>query len=148
MESLGSILRRPEAGAFLGLAFVFSFFTIFGSEHFLSFAGAASWLNVAANLGMIAIPIGFLMIAVTAGFAAVTYWLGRDPAPTVDPETLRGLRARVARRRNGDAQSTDGAQSTGNARSAGNARSTGHDGSPTQVMPRPEDPRPPQYPEA
>lgn len=63
MDSLSGILRRPEAGAFLGLAFVFIFFTTFGSEHFLSFAGAASWLNVAANLGMIAIPIGFLMIA-------------------------------------------------------------------------------------
>lgn len=61
--SLAALLRRPEAGAFLGLAFVFVFFTIFGSSHFLTPAGAASWLNVAANLGMIAIPIGFLMIA-------------------------------------------------------------------------------------
>lgn len=61
--SIGSLLIRPEAGAFLGMVFVFSFFAIFGGSTFTSFAGAASWLNVAANLGIIAIPIGFLMIA-------------------------------------------------------------------------------------
>lgn len=61
--SFASLIRRPEAGAVLGMVFVFLFFTIFGSTHFNSFAGAASWLNVAANLGIIAIPIGFLMIA-------------------------------------------------------------------------------------
>ncbi len=58
-----SLLRRPEAGALLGLIFVAIFFTVFGGQLFLSPAGAASWLNVAANLGIIAIPIGFLMIA-------------------------------------------------------------------------------------
>ena len=61
--SIAELIRRPEAGAFLGMVAVFIFFTIFGSEHFASAAGAASWLNVAANLGIIAIPIGFLMIA-------------------------------------------------------------------------------------
>ena len=60
---LTGLLRRPEAGAFLGLLFVFIFFTIFGSTQFLAPAGASSWLNVAANLGVIAIPIGLLMIA-------------------------------------------------------------------------------------
>jgi simple sugar transport system permease protein len=60
---LAGLLRRPEAGAFLGLAFVFIFFTVFGSAQFLAPAGAASWLNVAANLGVVAIPIGLLMIA-------------------------------------------------------------------------------------
>lgn len=61
--SFAGLIRRPEAGAVLGMVFVFLFFTIFGSTHFNSIAGAASWLNVAANLGIIAIPIGFLMIA-------------------------------------------------------------------------------------
>ncbi|MEZ5931001.1 MAG: ABC transporter permease [Alphaproteobacteria bacterium] len=61
--SFDSLIRRPEAGAFLGMVFVFVFFVIFGGKNFMSFAGAASWLNVAANLGIIAIPIGFLMIA-------------------------------------------------------------------------------------
>ncbi|PRY82908.1 ABC transporter permease [Donghicola tyrosinivorans] len=61
--SFSSLIRRPEAGAFLGMVFVFLFFSLFGGSTFTSFAGAASWLNVAANLGIIAIPIGFLMIA-------------------------------------------------------------------------------------
>jgi simple sugar transport system permease protein len=61
--SLGSLLRRPETGSFLGLAAVFTFFWIFGGANFASPSGAASWLNVAAALGIIAIPIGLLMIA-------------------------------------------------------------------------------------
>ena len=61
--SLGSLLRRPETGSFLGLATVFIFFTIFGGENFASATGAASWLNVAASLGIVALPMGLLMIA-------------------------------------------------------------------------------------
>ncbi len=61
--SLGSLLRRPEAGSFLGLVAVFIFFSIFGGSDFASLTGAASWLNVAASIGIVAIPIGLLMIA-------------------------------------------------------------------------------------
>jgi simple sugar transport system permease protein len=61
--SIGALLRRPETGSFLGLAAVFGFFTFFGGSNFASIGGAASWLNVAAALGIIAIPIGLLMIA-------------------------------------------------------------------------------------
>lgn len=61
--SIGGLLRRPEAGAFLGLSAVLIFFTIFGGVTFLKPAGVASWMNVAANLGVIAIPVGLLMIA-------------------------------------------------------------------------------------
>ena len=61
--SFGSLMRRPETGSFLGLAAVFLFFTAFGGSNFASFTGAASWLNVAAQLGIVAIPIGLLMIA-------------------------------------------------------------------------------------
>lgn len=61
--SVGGLFRRPEAGAFLGLVGVFAFFLAFGSMDFLKPAGAASWLNVAANLGIVAFPIGLLMIA-------------------------------------------------------------------------------------
>jgi len=61
--SIGALMRRPETGSFLGLAAVFTFFTVFGGLNFASFSGAASWLNVAAALGIIAIPIGLLMIA-------------------------------------------------------------------------------------
>lgn len=62
-SALGGLLRRPEAGAFLGLVAVLVFFGIFGGLTFLQPAGMASWMNVAANLGVIAIPIGLLMIA-------------------------------------------------------------------------------------
>ena len=61
--SLGHLLRRPETGSFLGLVAVFVFFWIFGGSNFASATGAASWLNVAAGLGIVAIPIGLLMIA-------------------------------------------------------------------------------------
>uniref|UniRef100_A0A7C1T6Y6 Xylose transport system permease protein XylH n=1 Tax=Agrobacterium albertimagni TaxID=147266 RepID=A0A7C1T6Y6_9HYPH len=61
--SIGNLLRRPEMGAFLGMIFVAAFFTVFGGALFLSPQGIASWMNVAANLGIIAVPIGFLMIA-------------------------------------------------------------------------------------
>ncbi|MFC3631559.1 ABC transporter permease [Paracoccus angustae] len=59
----GNHLRRPEAGALLGLLAVLVFFVIFGGVNFLKPAGTASWLNVAANLGIVALPIGLLMIA-------------------------------------------------------------------------------------
>jgi simple sugar transport system permease protein len=52
--SISGLFRRPEAGAFLGLFGVFVFFLAFGSIDFL---------NVAANLGIVAFPIGLLMIA-------------------------------------------------------------------------------------
>ena len=61
--SIGSLLRRPEAGAFLGLMAVMIFFAVFGGITFIKPAGMSSWLNVAANLGIIAIPVGLLMIA-------------------------------------------------------------------------------------
>lgn len=60
---LNNLFRRPEAGALLGMVFVTIFFALFGGISFLSLGGIASWLNVAASLGIIAIPIGFLMIA-------------------------------------------------------------------------------------
>lgn len=61
--SIGNLLRRPEAGAFLGMLAVILFFLVFGGGNFLKPAGIASWLNVAANIGIIAIPVGLLMIA-------------------------------------------------------------------------------------
>jgi simple sugar transport system permease protein len=62
-RSLHDLIRRPEAGALIGTLAVFAFFAVFGGAKFLSAGGAASWLNVAAELGIIAIPVGLLMIA-------------------------------------------------------------------------------------
>jgi len=62
-RSLHDLTRRPEAGALIGTLAVFVFFAVFGGAEFLSAGGAASWLNVAAELGIIAIPVGLLMIA-------------------------------------------------------------------------------------
>ncbi len=61
--TLGNLIRRPESGALIGTVGVFVFFAIFGGAQFLSAGGTASWLNVAAELGIIAIPVGLLMIA-------------------------------------------------------------------------------------
>ena len=62
-SSLGRLLRRPEAGSFLGMVAVFVFFAIIAGDAFVSLAGLASWLNVAAEVGIVALPIGLLMIA-------------------------------------------------------------------------------------
>lgn len=61
--SFGSFLRKPEAGAVLSLIAVALFFVIFGGANLGKFAGAASWVNFAANLGIVALPVGLLMIA-------------------------------------------------------------------------------------
>ena len=62
-SSLGSVVRRPEAGSFLGLIVVYVFFAILGGQSFLGLTGWSSWLNMAAEIGIIALPIGLLMIA-------------------------------------------------------------------------------------
>ncbi|SJM29066.1 putative ABC transport system, permease protein [Mesorhizobium delmotii] len=61
--ALGRLARRPEAGTFLGLITVFVFFAMFGGAQFVSPAGFASWLNIAAEIGIVALPVGILMIA-------------------------------------------------------------------------------------
>jgi simple sugar transport system permease protein len=57
------LLFRPEAGALVGTVGMFVFFAIFGGQEFLATGGIASWLNVAAELGIIALAVGLLMIA-------------------------------------------------------------------------------------
>ena len=59
----GRLLRRPEAGAFIGLLAVFLFFALLGGRVFVGPAGFASWLNIAAEIGIVALPVGLLMIA-------------------------------------------------------------------------------------
>lgn len=62
-RALARLARRPEAGSFLGMVAVFVFFSISAGAAFLSPAGFSSWLNVAAEIGIVALPIGLLMIA-------------------------------------------------------------------------------------
>ncbi|TCN33864.1 ABC transporter permease [Sinorhizobium americanum] len=61
--TIGQLSRRPEAGSLLGLIAVFVFFAMIGGSVFLSSAGYASWLNIAAEIGLVALPVGLLMIA-------------------------------------------------------------------------------------
>ena len=61
--SLASFLRKPEAGAVLSLLAITAFFVLFGGVNLGNFLGAASWLNFAANLGIVALPVGLLMIS-------------------------------------------------------------------------------------
>ncbi len=61
--TLSKLSRRPEMGSFLGMVAVFFFFVVFAGSVFTSPAGFSSWLNVAAEIGIVALPIGLLMIA-------------------------------------------------------------------------------------
>jgi len=63
MNLINSFLRRPEAGSVLSLIAVIAFFVVIGGVNLGSMIGAASWVNFAANLGIVAIPVGLLMIA-------------------------------------------------------------------------------------
>jgi len=63
MHAFSAFLRRPEAGAVLSLVGVIAFFVIFGGVNLGTLFGAASWVNFAANLGIVAMPVGLLMIA-------------------------------------------------------------------------------------
>ena len=58
------LLRRPEAGAFFAALLVYLFFAIAAwKASFVSFNGAAAWLDTSAELGIMALAIGMLMIA-------------------------------------------------------------------------------------
>ncbi|MEZ5535440.1 MAG: ABC transporter permease [Thiolinea sp.] len=63
MTNFGHFLRIPGAAAVLSLIAVIAFYVIFGGVDLIKLAGAASWVNFAANLGIVAIPVGLLMIA-------------------------------------------------------------------------------------
>jgi simple sugar transport system permease protein len=57
-------LTRPELAAVAGAILVFAFFAIVaGDSGFLTEGGAATYLEVAAQLGIVAVPVSMLMIA-------------------------------------------------------------------------------------
>lgn len=61
--SLGGLIRRPETGSLIGFIVVYVFFALLGGPIFLGAPGWSSWLNIAAEVGIIALPVGLLMIA-------------------------------------------------------------------------------------
>lgn len=62
-HSLGALARRPETGSFIGFIVVFIFFAALGGPVFMGAPGWSSWLNIAAEVGIIALPVGLLMIS-------------------------------------------------------------------------------------
>ena len=61
--SLGALARRPETGTVIGLLVVYTFFAVLGGPVFMGAPGWSSWLNIAAEVGIIALPVGLLMIS-------------------------------------------------------------------------------------
>jgi len=60
---LKKLIRRPELGAVSGAVLVWILFAIVaGDRGFLSLRGAANYLEVAAELGILAVPVALLMI--------------------------------------------------------------------------------------
>ncbi|MEI4488908.1 ABC transporter permease [Frigidibacter sp. MR17.14] len=60
---LAALTKRAETGALVSLLAVILIFVVFGGADMGTMLGAASWVNFAANLGIVAIPVGLLMIA-------------------------------------------------------------------------------------
>ena len=61
--SFGRLIRLPETGCFIGFVVVYIFFAFLGGAVFVGAPGWSSWLNIAAEVGIIALPVGLLMIA-------------------------------------------------------------------------------------
>jgi simple sugar transport system permease protein len=61
---VSKLLNRPELGAVAGAVLVFVFFaTVAGDRGFLTSTGTISYLEVSAQLGILAVPVAMLMIA-------------------------------------------------------------------------------------
>ena len=58
---LTTMVVRPETGAFIGALVVFLFFS-FAADKFLTWSGAATWLDDSATLGIMAVAVALLMI--------------------------------------------------------------------------------------
>ncbi|WP_421726508.1 ABC transporter permease [Bauldia sp.] len=64
LVAMKSILHRPEFGAFAAFVLTYLFFAVVTTgTGFVSIDGTAGWLNLAAELGIVAIPVGLLMIS-------------------------------------------------------------------------------------
>ncbi|GEM46272.1 ABC transporter permease [Deinococcus cellulosilyticus] len=64
ISPLKKLLSRPELGSVAGLILVFSFFALTaGNQGFLTVSGTVNYLEVAAQLGILAVTVSLLMIA-------------------------------------------------------------------------------------
>ena len=62
--ALKRLMTRPELAAVAGAVLVFAFFAVVaGDSGFLTTGGTASYLEIAAQLGIVAVPVAMLMIA-------------------------------------------------------------------------------------
>ena len=66
--------------------------------------------------------VGFMIVGAASLFAAVSYWLGKDPSPSVDPQKARALGASVKARRAARRSSSVRAASVDVGESAGSGR--------------------------
>jgi simple sugar transport system permease protein len=63
MEIFAALLRRPAAASVLSLIGVLAFYVVFGGVDLGKLFNAASWMNYAARIGIVALPVGLLMIS-------------------------------------------------------------------------------------
>jgi simple sugar transport system permease protein len=63
MDLIRDLLRNPAAASVLSLIAAIAFYVVVGRADIFALGAAASWLNFAANLGIVALPVGILMIA-------------------------------------------------------------------------------------
>lgn len=60
---ISGLLRRPAAASVLSLIGVLAFYVLIGGVDLDTLFGAASWVNYAARIGIVALPVGLLMIS-------------------------------------------------------------------------------------
>lgn len=60
---LTGLIRRPAAASVLSLIGVLAFYVVVGGVDLGTLFGAASWVNYAARIGIVALPVGLLMIS-------------------------------------------------------------------------------------
>lgn len=64
LDLVRRVLTRPELSATVGLIVVFAYFALTAGNHgFLTQTGTRNYIEVAAELGIIAVPVALLMIA-------------------------------------------------------------------------------------
>jgi simple sugar transport system permease protein len=63
MDMIAGLLRRPAAASILSLVGVLAFYVVIGGVDLAQLMGAASWVNYAARIGIVAVAVGLLMIS-------------------------------------------------------------------------------------